>query len=420
MATILRSGSLSIWDGEGYGYEPGLDYSVELSGNTISIKFETHPMIEIVSPTFTVTYNGTTKNTGYMDYTTWDSATLSFTYSKSCSSLVITGTWNAGSNTIHFDSTYGPTSKKISWTATNAAPTVSFTMPSSVIAGQPVSLKWTTSDADGETVSTTNLTRYLKKSGESSYTATTLINKSTSNKSYTDTIPSDAGGGTVYYKVTVTDGYESASATSNTASITSNRTPVISGTNGNIGTFDLTSPTYSYTVTDADGDKVSVTETMDGSIIRSFTATLGQTNTIAYTDLAWLKTLNGSHTIQITATDVYGASAVRTVTFTKNVTSLSFTLEIPLDADDQITRAVESMVAAIPSGAVITIEVCNNGYDANPIWENVTQRVLNGEKFFFSNTQKTADKWGYNVRVNVHRGTATGDCYVATMTGFFE
>ncbi len=304
--------------------------------------------------------------------------------------------------------------------AANKAPTVSLSVPSALTAGKTAALTWTTADPDGDTVTTTKLVRYLKKSGESTFTSITLVSSSTSRTSYTDTIPSDAGGGSVYYVVTVSDGKSTASDTSSTYSIAANKVPEISGTDTDLGTCDLTAPTYSYSVTDEDGHEVSVTESLDGTVFNTFTATLGQTNTLTVPALTWLKTLNGSHTIEITATDSEGASVTRTLTLTKNVTSLSFTLETPLEADAQITKAIEKIVAEIPEGATITIEVCNNGYDASPTWEDVTQRVLNGEKFFFDNTTKTAESWGYNVRVNVQRNSATGDCYVVSMGGYFE
>lgn len=206
--------------------------------------------------------------------------------------------------------------------------------------------------------------------------------------------------------------------------ITTNTPPTITSTIGssgvNLGTKNE-GFTFSYTVADADGDTLTVMEQLDGETKRTFTTTGGTYTfeTANNSDHNFLKILNGTHTISIAVSDGK-EGATFTATFTKNVTSLSFTLETPLDADDQITRAVETMIAAIPSGATVTIEVCNNGYDASPTWEDVTGQVLQGSKFLFKNTAKTAANWGYNVRVNVKRGTATGDCYVVSMTGFFD
>ena len=69
---------------------------------------------------------------------------------------------------------------------------------------------------------------------------------------------------------------------------------------------------------------------------------------------------------------------------------------------------------------MLTVEVCNNGYDSSPTWEDVTDEVLNREKIFLQNTSKTASKWGYNVRVTISRNSATGECWAFSMAGYFE
>ena len=83
-------------------------------------------------------------------------------------------------------------------------------------------------------------------------------------------------------------------------------------------------------------------------------------------------------------------------------------------------KAIMSVVRQIPAGAKFTVEVCNNGNDASPTWEDVTQNVVSGSKFFLSNTTKTASAWGYNFRIKVKRGTATGDCFITSAGGNFE
>lgn len=107
-------------------------------------------------------------------------------------------------------------------------------------------------------------------------------------------------------------------------------------------------------------------------------------------------------------------------TFTKNETEIELTLATPLTADDMVTKGIMSVVRQIPAGAKFTVEVCNNGNDASPTWEDVTQNVVSGSKFFLSNTTKTASAWGYNFRIKVKRGTATGDCFITSAGGNFE
>ena len=187
---------------------------------------------------------------------------------------------------------------------------------------------------------------------------------------------------------------------------------MISGKDPNLGA-KTAAFAQSYSVTDEDsGQTLTVTEYIDGTQKRSYTATSGQTYSFNITAAEWVKLLNGSHTLKIVAADNYGGSATRTYTFTKNETEIELTLATPLTADDMVTKGIMSVVRQIPAGAKFTVEVCNNGNDASPTWEDVTQNVVSGSKFFLSNTTKTASAWGYNFRIKVKRGTATGDCFV--------
>ena len=71
-----------------------------------------------------------------------------------------------------------------------------------------------------------------------------------------------------------------------------------------------------------------------------------------------------------------------------------------------------NVVRNIPEGANFTVEVCNNGYDQTPKWEDVTKFVKENRNFVLLNNTKTAAKWGYSFKVKVQRGQATGDCYI--------
>ena len=74
----------------------------------------------------------------------------------------------------------------------------------------------------------------------------------------------------------------------------------------------------------------------------------------------------------------------------------------------------------IPSASTFKVEVCNNGYDASPTWEDATAAVLSGLVHVFSNESKTATDWGVVVKVTVERNGATGACYVSAIGGNFE
>ena len=203
-------------------------------------------------------------------------------------------------------------------------------------------------------------------------------------------------------------------------SVIDNTPPTISGSNGNLGSFQESPPSYKYTVNDVQGGTVSVTETLDGKALRTYNATLGSQNTLTFTADAWRKVLNGSHTLLITAKDSQGATATRQQTFTKNVTSCSFAMNSALTADAMPDRCIVNVQGKFPEGSTLKVEICNNGNDASPTWEDITQNALNNQKYFFTNKTKTASAWGVKLRATLSRGTASGECYISSLGGNFQ
>ena len=319
---------------------------------------------------------------------------------------------NLSSGILVSDSPDSDGAYTIIWNRAPSKPS-SITVPSSVRGGESLSISWGAStDEDG------NLSGYILER-QVNGGAWAQVYKGI-NRSYTDAIT--FGWTSVAYRVKAYDsaGAESAYQTSATRTVVNNHAPVISGTDSNLGT-KTAAFTQSYSVTDKDsGQTLTVTEYIDGTQKRSYTATSGQTYSFNITAAEWVKLLNGSHTLKIVAADNYGGSATRTYTFTKNETEIELTLATPLTADDMVTKGIMSVVRQIPAGAKFTVEVCNNGNDASPTWEDVTQNVVSGSKFFLSNTTKTASAWGYNFRIKVKRGTATGDCFITSAGGNFE
>ena len=240
-----------------------------------------------------------------------------------------------------------------------------------------------------------------------------------SARSFSDAIT--YGWTSVQYRVKAYDaaGAESAYTTSATRDVINNRPPVISGGDGDLGSYTAAAPTFDYTVTDADGHQVTVVERLDGTKHKEYTATLGQSNTFAISAEAWQKILNGSHTITVTATDAKGVSVVRTMTFTKAVSAVEFEQTLAMAADDMPTKALVNVQGNFPSGCTLTIWICNNGNDAAPTWEDITNEALNGMKHYFTNTTKTAKNWGVKVKVKLLRGSATKTCYIQSVGGNF-
>lgn len=295
----------------------------------------------------------------------------------------------------------------------NTAPTVpsSITVPTAVEGGASLTVTWGAStDADS------NLSGYkLERSvGGGSWTQ---IYSGTA-RTYTDAIT--FGWTTVAYRVRAYDaaGAHSGYRTSETRTVHNNRAPVISGSDRNLGSFSSSGPSTTYNVTDADGDTVAVKVYLDNVLKKSFNAALGTNYTLNFSAADWQKILNGVHTWKVTADDGNGGTATRTITFTKAVTGISFTTKV-LRADDMPTKAIVNMKGNIPAGATLKIEICNNGNDASPAWEDITQKVQLGQKHFFTNKTKTASAWGVALRVTVNKGSATETCYITQIGGNF-
>ena len=296
----------------------------------------------------------------------------------------------------------------------NQPPTApgTITVPSEVIGGENLSISWGQStDPDG------NLAGYKLERKVDDGTWAQIY--SGSSRSYTDSIT--YGWTSVQYRVKAYDtaGAESAYTTSAVRTVTNNRPPVISGSDTDLGSFTTTPPSYEYTVTDADGHQVDVVEMLDGVTLRSYTVTLGHTNTLTIGSEAWLKVVNGSHTLKIVATDAKDASVTRTLTFTKAVTSVEFEQTLAMEADAMPTKALVNIQGNFPAGCTLQVWICNNGNDASPTWEDITQKVRAGQKHYFTNKTKTAAAWGVKVKAKLLRGSATETCYIQSIGGNF-
>lgn len=213
----------------------------------------------------------------------------------------------------------------------------------------------------------------------------------------------------------------SSLSVSDDGSVTVNTAPVINYSGGSALGDKTEGFTLSYSVSDADGDAVTVTEKLDNVVQRTFAPALGETQQFQAVLPANFQTiLNGNHTITIEATDGKAAAAPVNVTFSKAVHSASITLSTPLAADDMPTAIRLSITGDIPDDAVWTAEVCNNAYDASPTWENIKPAIQSGYNFVFSNKTKTAENWGVNFRIEVTRGSSNTGGYIYAIEGGFQ
>lgn len=228
------------------------------------------------------------------------------------------------------------------------------------------------------------------------------------------------GTSTVTYRVKATDpsGMSSAYITSSIITVINNNAPVISGSDSNLG---VKSEGFigAYSITDANYDTVTVTEAIDGVQIRALVVGLGDEIIYGVTGGTWLTLPNGSHTLTISATDGIDTT-VRTYLFTKLVDSFSIQNSAPWASSTMPSRIMLVVTRNIPTTSTFKVEVCNNGYDTSPTWEDATDAVVSGLVHVFSNKTKTATDWGVRVKVTVERNGATGACYVSAIGGNFE
>ena len=197
-----------------------------------------------------------------------------------------------------------------------------------------------------------------------------------------------------------------------------NDPPLIDGKDENIG-IKSTGFGGNYTITDANNDIVTVTEAIDGIRIRTLVATLGERIYYDVTDNTWLALPNGSHTLTISATDGIDTT-VRTIVFTKLVDTFKIQNTTPWVSSTMPSRIMLVITRNIPPAATFKVEVCNNGYDSSPTWEDCSDAVASGMAYMFTNKTKTATDWGVLVRVTVARNGAAGACYVSSIGGNFE
>lgn len=207
---------------------------------------------------------------------------------------------------------------------------------------------------------------------------------------------------------------------SDDGTVSTNTAPAINASSTNLGKQNAPF-NFAYTVTDADGDTLTVAEKLDGKTtatrtgVASGTAlTFGQGSTAEN----FQRILNGSHTIQITANDGKESTSL-SATFTKSVTSATVTLTTPLAVDGDITVAVLQVTGSIPDDATFKAEVTNNANDPSPVWQDATEEVQKGVNIVFSN-KTAANGAAFNFRISVARGASGTGGYIEAISGAFQ
>ena len=298
----------------------------------------------------------------------------------------------------------------------NNAPSAppSIAVPKDVKGGSTLVISWTAaSDSDG------NLSGYILERSTDGGSAYTQVYKGNA-LTYTDTITN--GWSTVMYRVKAydTEGLESGYTTSAIRTVRYNVAPAINASSTSLG--EKNAPfSFAYTVTDADGDTLTVTEKLDGKTTATRTGLASGTALTfeqASTADGFLRILNGSHTIKITANDGKESTSLN-ATFTKSVTSASVTLTTPLAVDGDITVAILQVSGSIPNDAAFKAEATNNALDDSPVWQDVTAEVRKGTNIGFENQTASAGA-AFNFRISVERGASGEGGYIDSVSGAFQ
>ena len=207
---------------------------------------------------------------------------------------------------------------------------------------------------------------------------------------------------------------------SDDGTVSTNTAPAINASSTNLG--EKNAPfSFNYTVTDADGDTLTVTEKLDGKTTKTRTGVASGT-ALTFEQVAdaagFQRVLNGSHTLTVEVSDGKESTSLN-ATFTKSVTSASVTLTTPLVVDGDITVAILQVTGSIPDDAVFKAEVTNNANDPSPVWQDATEEVQKGTNIVFANST-AANGAAFNFRVSVSRGASGTGGYIEVVSGAFQ
>ena len=296
----------------------------------------------------------------------------------------------------------------------NAAPTISGVDSNLGDKTRSFSIKYTVDDIDsGDTLTITE-----KLNG----TTVRTINNAVRNQSYSFSVTTSQFANLKLYetntiKITVSDGTLSATRTYTFRK--TNTAPVINYTgNNNLGVIN-SKPTIKYTVTDAEGDRITITERLNGKVLQTYTVNAGTACTVNIPNMSWLGCGNSTNTIEINARDTAGGSSNKTITFRRAIDRIEV-ITNPIKTNKAVTK-ISLEVGWNTENASGQVFVCNNAYDASPTWENMTNSVGSSLVYNLTNKTKTASNWGLSVKVIVKKdGGSTGEVSLYNIKGTYE
>ena len=207
---------------------------------------------------------------------------------------------------------------------------------------------------------------------------------------------------------------------SDDGTVSVNTAPTVSTDGAALGEKN-TAFAWRYTVTDADGDTLTVTEKLDGKTTKTRTGVASGTAMTfeqAADAAGFQRILNGKHTLTVEASDGKETTSA-SATFTKTVHAASVTLAEPLTVEGDITVAVLQVTGSIPDDAVFKAEVTNNANDPSPVWQDATTEVQKGVNIVITNST-AANGAAFNFRISVSRGASGTGGYIEAVSGAFQ
>lgn len=228
--------------------------------------------------------------------------------------------------------------------------------------------------------------------------------------SYDDSVSDNMN--TLQYRIkAVTNSGSSDYATTEVAVVQDNYPPFISGDNSAIGDV-ATRIKYKYIVYDGDDATVIVKEYVNDTLIRTFTATGSQENTLEIDLETWNGLSTGDNYIKIVVTDDNDSSVTQTKHFNKigGIIDLVYT---PFGTSlTTCPKAINVQLDLVkPLDATIQVLATNNANDTQPVWDDITTAALSKHNHIFSNTAKQSgvDYYAVKVRVIINRNNADGE-----------
>lgn len=289
----------------------------------------------------------------------------------------------------------GVTVRTLKFTKTNAPPVISGTDTNLGDKNMPFSYTYQVSDPDGDPVTVIerlNGSALQTRTNVAQNTDLTInIDKETLYSLAVDTMhtisieASDDKGNTAYRNVTF--------RRVNAAAVIETTTPADLG--------EITAPpTIVYKVSDPEGDSITVTEYLNGQLLRTIEdAEHNAEMAVTIPWDTWVKLKLQQHTIKVRATDSLGAFSEKTFTFARVEDRIQVSIKNPIETPVALAKVVPVVNAAIPAGYKAVVTVANNAFDEEPTWEDATQEAMAMQAYEFQNNSKTADKWGFSMKI---------------------